>query len=95
MDHIGSAHNDHELVILMTNTQQIINKEQYNLRLQRSDHDGILAIQASWQSQCRSQGKSRLSKTIDLIYRRIGLDRATSGDCVHKTLVAARIIHVC
>lgn len=33
MDHIGSAHNDHELAVLMTKVQQIIDKDQYSPRL--------------------------------------------------------------
>lgn len=94
MDHIGSAHNDHELAVLMTKAQQIINKDQYSLDF----GDQITMPQSPSGTMAdpvpvTGQKAGYLLNAIDLIYRRIGLDSATGGDCVFKNLVTARIIH--
>ena len=92
MDHVGSAHTDHELAVLMAQAQRIIDKDQYALDF----GDQLTPRQTGTTTNpvpVTGQKAGYLLDAIDVIYSRIGLDAATDGDGVFKNLVTARIIH--
>lgn len=97
LDHIGSAHTDEELALLMTKAQRLIDGNQLHLNFD----DGIQHVP---QSEAMTTGTKEdplavigesagyLLDAIRGAYTYLGLDNATDDDQVFYNLVLARLI---
>ena len=92
LDHIGSAHTDHELELLKLKAQRLIDGNQLAL-----DYPTTPPMSPTGTPEAplavASQRAGYLLDAITTIYHDIGLDQATCGDEIFKNLVIARIIH--
>ena len=86
MEHIGSAHSQAELEVLLAVAEQRIAKGQDQLPF---------AVPAKQQPVALEIVGTRMGRLLDGIghaYRQLGLDQASGGDRVFEQLVTARII---
>ncbi|MCK2200997.1 IS1634 family transposase [Corynebacterium callunae] len=93
MQHIGSAHDEHELALLKAQVQRIIDGDQMSLDLGLSDVKTPAGTgSADKPLPISAQRVGYLLDCIDTCYQRLGLDTATGKDEVFLDLVRARII---
>nr|WP_257202904.1 IS1634 family transposase [Corynebacterium cystitidis] len=94
LDHIGSAHNAHDLAVLKARAQRLIDSGQTQLEL---GLDGVGAAGGTGSEHnpvpITAERAGLLLDAIAGSFHHLGLDQATGGDRVFYDLVAARVIH--
>jgi hypothetical protein len=85
LEHVGSAHDDTELAVLMAVARERLHQGEDEL-------DFRLPVVKQNSLEITSTRMGRLLDTLGLVYRHLGLDQAAGGDQVFEQLVTARII---
>ncbi|WJY63745.1 Transposase DDE domain protein [Corynebacterium atrinae] len=95
LDHLGSAHTDEELSLLLARAQRMIDGDQIGLDLGLNDEVTMPAGTGAVDNPVpiTSERANHLINAIHGAYHQLGLHEATDHDPVFYDLVTARIIH--